>query len=98
MDNDQFLQVKEYFHQTYMMEYIEDINNPIAYPKLRTYKLFKNKFKFENYLYSTNNFNHTLFRFRICSHNLRIETGRYTRPNTPEHDRICIYCTQQSGN
>ncbi len=84
--------------QTYMAECLENINNPFAYPKLRTYKLFKNEFKFENYLYSTKNINHTLslFRFRISSHNLRIETGRYTRPKMPEHDRICIYGTQQS--
>ena len=31
-------------------------------------------------------------RLRISSHNLAIETGRFTRPKTPVNDRICIHC------
>ncbi len=38
----------------------------------------------------------SLFRFRISSHNLRIETGRYTRPKTPEIERKCLYCSAQA--
>ncbi len=47
-----------------------------------------------NYLTYTKNVNHTLalFRFRISSNNLCIETGRYTRPRLPENQRNCIYC------
>ncbi len=57
-------------------------------------KLFKEEFKYETYLTYTKNVNHTLalFRFRISSNNLCIETGRYTRPRLPENQRNCIYC------
>ncbi len=50
---------------------------------------------------STKNLNHklSLFHFKISSHNLRIETGRYTRPKTPEIERKCLYCSAQAiGN
>ena len=30
-------------------------------------------------------------RFRISSHQLRIETGRYE--NTPRNERLCLFCT-----
>ncbi len=81
-----------------LTEYYLLIHDSTAYPKLRTYKLFKEEFKFENYLRSTKNLNHTLalFHFRISSHNLRIETGRYTRPKIPVNQRMCIYCTFQA--
>ncbi len=59
-----------------MAECIRSIHDSIIFPKLRTYKLFKNEFIFENYPSSTKILNHTLalFHFRISSHNLRIET------------------------
>jgi hypothetical protein len=66
-------------------------------PKLRTYRQFKNEYKFENY-FGIKNTGHVLalLRFRISSHNLRIETGRYTRPKTPSELRICLYCSSQT--
>ncbi len=81
-----------------MPECLGIIHDSTAYLKLRTYKLFKEEFKLENYLSSTKNLNHTLdlFRFRISSHNLRIETGRYTRPKIPLNQIMCIYCTSQA--
>ena len=33
-----------------------------------------------------------LTRYRTSSHNLRVETGRYTSPVTPLSERICQYC------
>ena len=98
MDDKQFASLKECLHRSYMDQCLENIHDLNVCPKLRTYKLFKEEFKFENYLLSTKNLNHTLslFRFRISSHNLRIETGRYSRPKTPENERICIYCTSQA--
>ncbi len=70
----------------------------ILNPKLRTFKNFKDEYKFENYLTTSRNLNYasSLFRFRISSHNLRIETGRYTRPKTPENERKCLYCLTQA--
>ncbi len=98
MDNRQFAMLMDSIHKSYMSECIGNIHDPTAYPELKTYKLFKEEFKFENYLSSTKRLNHTLslFRFRISSHNLRIETGRYTRPKIPVNQRMCIYCTSQT--
>ena len=62
-----------------MNDTLEDIANSTKFPKLRTYKLFKKNFRLENYLIEIENTKHALAlaRFRISSHNLRIETGRY---------------------
>ena len=35
----------------------------------------------------------TLTRWRLSNHNLKIETGRYTRPYTERKDRICTMCS-----
>jgi hypothetical protein len=98
INNMQLASLIESLHKSFMEKCMTDINDSALNPKLRTFKLFKEEFKFENYLTSTRNLNHTLslFRFRISSHNLRIETGRYTRPKTPDHERKCIYCKTQA--
>ncbi len=70
----------------------------IIHPTRRTFTLFKNEYTFENSLSSARNLKHVqaLFRFRISSHNLRMETGRYTRPQTPENDGLFLYCEAQT--
>ena len=32
-------------------------------------------------------------KWRLSSHNLKIETGRYTTPPTPRGERVCSECT-----
>ena len=56
--------------------------------KLNTYLTVKNSFGFEKYLDKIKNFEQrrTLTRFRISTHKLAIETGRYKE--IPRHDRI----------
>ncbi len=39
----------------------------------------------------------SLVRFRISSHNLKIVTGRYTRPKTEIYQRICTYCNSHEA-
>ena len=34
-------------------------------------------------------------RFRVSSHNLKIETGRHDIPKTPVEERICEKCTSK---
>ena len=34
----------------------------------------------------------TISRWRLSSHQLKIETGRYTTPKTPHNDRTCSVC------
>ena len=63
--------------------------------KLRFYKLFKGCFKREPYLDLVTNRNQraSLTRLRVSSHQLRIETWRYTRPSpTPVNDQLCLFC------
>ena len=62
--------------------------------KLRTYCTFKSNYEFENYLLfgSTGKFRE-FCKFRISAHQLRIETGRYTKPHkTPLENRTCLLC------
>lgn len=59
--------------------------------KLRTYRLFKNIFKFENYLIIGNyDQRKSLTKFRISAHDLEIERGRYT--GIQQQNRICKIC------
>ncbi len=73
---------------------ISDINNVNKFPKLRTYKDFKVSFEAEDYLYDIKNISHVRFlaKFRLSSHSLRIETGRYERPKIPAEQRLCLLC------
>ena len=62
--------------------------------KLRLYKNLKGSFKQEPYLSDVQNRNQRawLSRYRTSSHNLRVESGRYTSPVTPLEQRVCVYC------
>ncbi len=72
------------------------INDETKSPKLRSYKLFKNKFLLENYLISTTNLAHrrAFTKLRLSAHRLAIETGRYTVPKTPVDQRTCCICNE----
>ena len=85
IDNKSLLLLKEKLYQEYMNVTIENIQNSDKYPKLRTFKIFKVEYKLENYLTQLKDLRYikALARFRISSHNLRIETGRYERESLP---------------
>ena len=72
-----------------------DINDSNKNPKLRTYKLFKTDLRIEPYL--NQNFPKYVYssiaRFRLSSHNLKIELGRHKRPYIPAEERLCKRCT-----
>ena len=53
--------------------------------KLRTYALFKTEYGFAKYL--TMNVMSNIAKLRTSTHNLSIETGRYTCPTTPSNQR-----------
>ena len=73
---------------------LNEINDSDKHPKLRTYKLFKTNFCLEPYL----NLNlpkkmyGNIARFRLSSHNLKIETGRHSIPKIPKELRRCDKC------
>ncbi len=65
-------------------------------PKLNYYNRFKVTFGFEEYLsiLKSECLRKNLSRFRLCSHNLEIETGRYN--NTTRDNRLCRVCNQNA--
>lgn len=95
-DEKNLLTLKERLSKHFMDKCINEIHDSDKYPKLRTYKTFKSEFKSENYLTWPCSKGHTvaLTKFRLSSHNLAIETGRYTRPKTPSSERKCTLCEE----
>jgi len=89
------LSLKNKLETTYSNIWLNKINHHL--PKLRTYKLFKKEFCFENYLHflKLKDRKH-LSKLRTSSHCLTIETGRYTRPATPPEQRLCNLCDQSA--
>ena len=66
--------------------------------KLRTYRCYKYVLRTEYYVQFNMSRGHrrVLAKFRSCNLPLAIETGRYTRPKTPVHERVCKYCNSNS--
>ena len=97
IDNCTFNLIKEKMFKKHMEKSMCDIQDSDHLPKLRTYKKIKLCYKQENYLSVIKDYRYimALARFRISSHNLRIETGRYSRPKLQVEDRVCIYCDSQ---
>ena len=81
------------FKQRLQDQYIQEWNTSVAnQPKLSYYRLFKCEHKYEQYLDIIDNtvLRKSLSRFRLSSHSLEIETGRYT--NVERNNRICRLC------
>ena len=61
--------------------------------KLRTYVLVKKYFCVEPYILNIRGNNLiTATRYRMSSHDLNIERGRFNNPITPKNQRICTRC------
>jgi hypothetical protein len=86
--------MKEKLFKNFKEKCMNNIQDSECYPKLRTYKKFKINFREEFNFSVIKDYRYViaLIRFRISSHNLRIETGRYTRPKVKVDQRVCIYC------
>ena len=71
-------------------------DNLTSQPKMEYYCKFKQDFVFEEYLACVKNDNHRkeLSRFRLSSHSLEIETGRYN--NISRENRKCNLCSQNT--
>ena len=77
-------------------EIFNDRRNNTGWNKLRTYRLFKYNFSFESYLlYLSEKKRKELTKFRISSHKLEIEQGRYHK--LPITNRICGLCKTEVG-
>jgi hypothetical protein len=73
----------------YLQEWTRDINDNRV---LIVYKALQTTFAFEPYLETivSRNLRSAITKFRICAHNLRIQTGRYDR--VERNLRICQLC------
>lgn len=71
-------------------------DNLTSQPKMEYYCRFKKEFLFEEYLTCVKNDKHRkeLSRFRLSSHSLEIETGRYTNIN--RDNRKCKLCSHDT--
>ena len=89
--------IQKKMEDTFVCKWYADLWNDertVGGNKLRTYRTFKSNFGWEDYLSVVTNRRHriAMCRLRVSCHNLRIETGRYKRPQIPADQRICLYC------
>jgi hypothetical protein len=84
-----FHELKTRLHDQYRQTWNAHIQES---SKLDYYRRFKTNFGMEKYLASIQSTSliKQVAKFRLSSHNLEIETGRYT--NTPREHRICKLC------
>ena len=89
-----YSEIKKMLYKQYWDRWQSQIVDIRVCPILRTYRLFKTEIKLEHYLLVVNNSvtRRFLSRFRLSSHNLCIETGRWQRPKIPPEDHICPSC------
>jgi hypothetical protein len=83
--------LKQRIRDQFIQNWHEGIN---SMSKLEYYRMYKTVFGFEDYLSIVKNERlcKLMACFRLCSHTLAIETGRYT--GTTRNQRICQLCTQ----
>ena len=81
--------IKKRMYDSYSQTWYANINNS---SRLITYARYKHEFTIENYLdfISQKKYKVALTRFRLSSHELMIEWGRYE--NIPRDGRICKCC------
>ena len=85
--------IKERIFDMYKQSWYFSINNS---NRLEMYSRFKHEFAMENYLdfIKEKKYRFALTKFRLSSHDLAIERGRYE--NIARNDRDCIFCNGHS--
>ena len=79
----------------FQSEVLHQLNEHITdNKKLNLYASFKTNYKSESYLDYITNFKirSTLAKLGLSTHNLHIETGRFSKNRTPRDERFCPYC------
>ena len=81
--------IKQRILDNYRQNWYSNINNS---NRLLMYAHYKHEFTFENYLdfITDKKLRISYTRFRLSSHDLAVERGRYD--NTPRTERLCLYC------
>jgi hypothetical protein len=86
--------MSEDFIKQWKSELFNDIGSANG-NKLRSYRLYKNTFKVEEYLLRVSHkpYRSTLAKLRLSAHKLQIEIGRYLKNDKVEpQNRLCKYC------
>ena len=83
--------VKQRLTDNFIQSWRADLENS---SRARTYTSFKLNFGLSTYLINVHDCKHrkALTRLIASSHRLLIETGRWNKPKTPHHLRICQIC------
>ena len=87
--------LKVSLQEKYERSWLKLINKGVEGNKLRTYCQFKKEFKTESYTMAlkSRQARSALCKFRISSHDLMIERGRYAKPHKlPIEERVCPNC------
>ena len=89
--------LKTFLYDSYVNDWYKDIS---AFPKMRSLVTFKHTFRLETYLLTLTDFKlrKLLSKFRMSSHDLEIEKGRYLKPAIPACERICKLCNTSIEN
>lgn len=88
------------FDKQFECDLYNDMRNSGEGNKLRTFRTFKNDISEEPYLSCIldRKVRHSISRLRMSAHNLKIETGRHSRPKTLLNNRICSNCPGKIDN
>ena len=86
--------IKQRIFDMYYQKWYSEINNS---SRLMSYCIFKHEFVPEKYLslQFENKYKVALTRFRVSSHDLFIETGRYENPTIERTQRLCKSCNMK---
>ena len=86
-----FCSIKRRIRDQFLQTWTDSISNM---SKLEYYKQFKKDFEFSQYLDIVQNesMRKSISRLRLCSHNLEIESGRFS--GTDRNQRLCKMCSQ----
>ena len=85
---------KEYIYNKWHLEWKDNICNLERNPILRTYSQYKTELYLEPYLFNIKEYKlrKVISKFRMSSHMLEIERGRYKRPRVAPENRLCRQC------
>jgi hypothetical protein len=88
------LTVKQKLKDVFLNDWYSNLENASS---CKNYRLFKDKFGFEDYLIKTsNNYLKYIIKFRTRNHKFPIETGQWNR--TPLNERKCTLCNLTIGD
>ena len=78
--------------------FLRKINFEIEHDtKLSLYGIFKRNKKYKKYMDMTCENTNASTKFRMSTHWVPIERGRYEKPKVPREERLCSFCKTEVG-